>query len=368
MFSNSDKIFMREALNLAKKVIGIVSPDPAVGAVLVKNGKILAKGYHDRFTAPHAEVYAIKKAGNAAKGSTLFINLEPCCHYGNNPPCTRTVINAGIKRVVASMADPNPLVNGKGFKQLQKAGIKVDIGLMEEEAKSLNESFVKHITTGLPFVTLKSAMSIDGKTATKNLESFWITGEAARKHAHYLRSINDAIIVGINTVLKDDPQLTVRHVAKNSFRQPYKIILDSKARIPLAAKVLKDPSNTVVVVSKEAPKKRIDRLKAIGATVIIEKTSNGKISLPLLLKKLGKMKLSSILIEGGGSVGASAIESKIVDKVVFFIAPKIIGGKLSPSPVGGKGIDLLKQAINLKDLNIKRFGKDIMLEGYIEKP
>ncbi|MCX5749683.1 MAG: bifunctional diaminohydroxyphosphoribosylaminopyrimidine deaminase/5-amino-6-(5-phosphoribosylamino)uracil reductase RibD [Candidatus Saganbacteria bacterium] len=364
--NGADIKFMREALKLASKVLGLVSPDPAVGAVIVKNGKIISKGYHNKFSTPHAEDYAIRKAGKSAKGSTLYINLEPCCHYGNNPPCTDNIIRSGIKRVVAAMKDPNPLVNGKGFKRLKKAGIKVDVGLLENEAAVLNEFFVGHITTKRPFVILKMAMSLDGKIATKLGESRWISGDKSREFVHYLRGIVDAVMVGIGTLLKDDPLLNVRNAKGKNLTDPLKIIIDPEARVLLCSKVLQDPSRVIVAVSEAAPAIRVKKLEGIGAKVIKVRSRKGEMDLGHLLSTLGKQKITSIMIEGGGNLAASAIGTGIVDKVVFIVAPKIIGGKTSPTPVEGKGIDILARALRLKNVSTRRLGEDIIIEGYLK--
>lgn len=357
--------FMKKALAIAGAVIGTVSPDPAVGAVLVKNGKIISTGFHDQHKTPHAEAFAIKKAGKKAKGADLYINLEPCCHYGNNPPCTDTIIKAGIKRVYVSMKDPNPLVNGKGFRKLEKAGIEVIKGLLETEAEKLNEFFIKHITTRRPFVILKTAMSLDGKTATRQGESKWITGIDSRKFVHKLRSHVDAVMVGIGTVLKDDPLLTSRYTKYQ--KQPLRIILDSKARTPLSSKVVKDGSaRTLIAVTEAAPSKNIAALEKAGCKIIRTKSANGLVDLKDLMKILGKMNISSIMIEGGASTAGSAIENGIVDKITLFIAPKIIGGKDSVPAIGGKGISLLKNAVKISNIGVKNIGEDIIIEGYIK--
>ena len=368
MSAEEDKKFMLEALALARSQMGKTSPDPMVGALLVKNGRVISIGCHAEQSTPHAEAFAIKKAGIKAKGSTLYLNLEPCNHYGYNPPCTHAIIKAGIKKVVAAMRDPNPLVNGKGFAQLRDAGIKVDIGILEEQARELNESFTKYITTNLPFVILKSAMSLDGKIATVTKESKYITGLPARRHVHMLRVYVDAVMVGLSTVQIDDPELTVRDVGDENIskRNPKKIILDTKAEIPLNSKVLKnEPEKAIVVVGETAPKTKLEKIRKAGAVILKVKTKAGKIDLKNLMVELGEDKITSIMIEAGGTLAASALGSGIVDKVLFFIAPKIIGGKTAPTPVGGKGFGRLSQAINLKSAKVKMFGNDIMIEGYI---
>ncbi|MFH1710396.1 MAG: bifunctional diaminohydroxyphosphoribosylaminopyrimidine deaminase/5-amino-6-(5-phosphoribosylamino)uracil reductase RibD [bacterium] len=361
---------MLEVLDLARSQMGRTSPDPMVGALLVKNGRVIGRGYHAEQATPHAEAFAIKKAGNKAKGSILYLNLEPCCHYGYNPPCIHAIIKAGIKKVVAAMKDPNPLVNGKGFIQLRDAGIEVKVGVLEEKARELNESFEKYINTNLPFVILKSAMSLDGKIATVTKESKYITGLPARRHVHMLRVYVDAVMVGVNTVKIDDPYLTVRDIGDENItkRNPKKIVLDAKAEIPLNAKVLKnEPEKTIIVVGEGAPKNKLEKIRRTGAMVLKAKTSGGRIDLKKLMVELGEDKITSIMIEAGGTLAASALGSGIVDKVLFFIAPKIIGGKTAPTPVAGAGFKKLSQAIDLKSAKVRMLGRDILIEGYVSK-
>lgn len=349
---------MQKALALATLAQGKVSPDPMVGAVLAKNHQIIATGYHEKFASPHAEAWALDKAKEKAQGATLYINLEPCAHFGNNPPCVDYIIQSKIKRVVCAMPDPNPLVNGKGFARLRKAGIKVEVGLLEKEAKKLNEVFIKHITTGLPFVVLKCAMTLDGKIASRSGDSKWISSSESLRFAHMLRSQSDAIIVGINTVLKDNPQLTTRKVKG---KNPLRIILDSKAKTPPKANLLKDKSApTVIAASKSAPPKKIQALKKAGAQIIY--TTN----LKKIIQELGASQINSVLIEGGGEVAYSALAQKIVDKIYFIVAPKIVGGREAKTPVGGKGLDKISQSIKIKKLRAFPCGQDIILEGYIE--
>ncbi len=356
---------MKKALKLASSVHGLTSPDPAVGAVIVKGGKVISTGYHDRFTAPHAEEFAIKKAGKKAKGATIYVNLEPCCHFGNNPPCADNIIRAGIKRVVAAMKDPNPLVCGKGFSRLRKAGVEVVTGVLEDEARKLNEHFVKHITTKDPFVTLKAAVTLDGKIATRTGSSFWISGEQARKYSYKKRGTFDAVLVGVGTVLADDPLLTSHGAAS---REPLRVIADSSAKTPVGAKVIKDRSaRTIIAVTSKARPSAVSKLEKAGASVIRVPGHNGRVDLKALLKALGKMGITSVLIEGGGEISGSAIEKGLVDKVFFVIAPKIVGGKDAKTAVEGTGIDLMKNAVNIKDVSVRKLGSDVVIEGYIER-
>lgn len=365
---NPDKKFMLEALALARSQMGKTSPDPMVGALIVKNNKVISRGYHAEQSTPHAEAFAIRKAGAKAKGSTLYLNLEPCCHYGYNPPCTDQIIKAGIRKVVAAMQDPNPMVSGKGFRELREAGIKVKTGILEKEASRLNESFAKYITTNIPFVILKSAMSLDGKIATATRESKYITNKLSRQYVHIMRICVDAVMTSVNTVKIDDPRFTVRDIGREKLqkRNPKRIILDTYAEIPLNSFVLKhEPEKTIVVVGSKAPRKRIEKIRRTGAVVISMVSRDGNIDMKKLMVELGEDKITSIMIEGGGGFAASALKAGIVDKVLFFIAPKIIGGKAAVTPVEGEGVRKLSSAIDLKDVNIRRFGNDILVEGYL---
>jgi diaminohydroxyphosphoribosylaminopyrimidine deaminase/5-amino-6-(5-phosphoribosylamino)uracil reductase len=354
---------MQKALELAARGRGRTSPNPMVGAVIVKDGKIIAEGYHKKAGTPHAEIIALKKAGTNAKGATLYVTLEPCCHTDKKtPPCTKAIIASGIKRVVAAMIDPNPRVSGRGMRELQKAGIETEVGIMRAEAKKLNEAFTKFITRKEPFVILKIAQSMDGKIATASGESRWITGEKARKYVHMLRKEVDAILVGIGTVKKDNPSLDCRI---RGGINPYRIIVDSSLDIPLSAKVVKHKDGkTIIATTSNADSKKIDQLISLGVRVLIIKSKQGKVNLKSLMRELGKLDITSVMIEGGSSISASALSEKIVDKVLFFVAPKIIGGVDAIPSVGGRSPSLLKNIVRLKDLEVKRFGEDVLLEGY----
>jgi len=359
-----DEKYMRMALRLAERARGRTSPNPMVGAVVVKEGKVVARGLHEKAGEPHAEAIALRKAGKAAKGATLYVTLEPCSHTGKRtPPCSPLVISSGVKRVVVAMIDPNPKVSGGGVKALRFAGIRVETGLLETEARKLNEAFIKHISTGMPFITLKIAQTLDGKIATASGESKWITGEKAREEGHRLRDINDAILVGINTVLKDNPSLTTR-IPKG--RDPIRVIVDSKLRIPLTAKILKlkSSANTIVATLTGAPKSKIKKLQDAGAEVITVKSARGRVDLPGLMKKLGERDIMSVLIEGGAEVNASALKSGIVDKVVMFIAPTLMTGRDALCSIGGESPVKLRQALRLHDVSVRFAGQDIMIEGY----
>ena len=350
---------MQRALDLAVRGKGKTSPNPLVGAVVVKGNRIIAEGYHKKAGTPHAEILALKKAGSKARGATLYINLEPCCHTDKKtPPCTKSIIKAGIKKVVTAMIDPNPKVSGRGIKELKGAGIKTETGIMNAEAKNLNESFIKFITKKEPFVILKIAQSLDGKIATAKGESQWITGKESRKYVHKLRSEVDALLVGIGTIKKDNPSLDCRI---RGCRNPYRIIVDSRLQIPLNAKVLKHKDKrTIIATTKKASSRKINLLKKLGNNVLIIKDRAEKINLKALMKALARLDITSVMIEGGSSVNASALSSGIVDKVMFFITPKIIGGSDAVSSVGGKSPSLLKNALTLKDVQMTKIGKDIL--------
>ncbi len=344
-----DRKYMALALKLAEK--GRPSPNPKVGAVVVKNGKIIGKGYHKRAGEPHAEVNALQ--GINAEGATLYVNLEPCSHYGKTPPCTDLIIASGITRVVCAMKDPNPQVHG--IKALREHGIEVEVGLMGKEARKINEKFIKYITENTPFVTLKCAMSLDGKIACNSGDSKWITNEKSREYARRLRGEYDAILVGINTVLEDDPGLK----AENG-KDPLRVILDSTLRAPVNAKVLSD-SNILIATTERYDKKKRKILKKKASIWVC---GTERVDLKELIKMLGKKGITSILIEGGSEVHASAVKEKIVDKFLFFVAPKLITGRNAKGPIGGEGIETMNEVILLKNCELKKFGGDILIEAY----
>jgi len=353
-----DEFYIKRALRLAEKARGMVSPNPMVGAVIVKNGRIISEDFHRRPGTPHAEALAIGKAGEKARASSLYVNLEPCCHTEKRtPPCTKAIINAGIKKVIISMKDPNPRVSGKGITEIQKAGVEVKTGILEDRAKKLNEAYIKYITTGNPFVILKTAMTLDGKIATPEGQSKWITGEKARKSVHRLRSSVDAIMTAIGTVKADNPQLTSRI---KGGKNPVRIIIDPNLEMPLDAKVLQSPPETIIVTKINNAKS--DYLYKSGINMIYYKE---KLYLKWLMEKLGKMEIASVLVEGGSSLNAHALEEGVVDKVMFFIAPIIIGGRESFPAIGGKTFKRLEDAYRIKDVSIKRLGEDILIEGYV---
>ena len=359
--------YMEQALSLAKLALGQASPNPAVGAVVVKNDVVVGQGYTQPPGSWHAEIVALKQAGEEAKGATLYVILEPCCHYGRTPPCTKAVIDAGIEEVHFAMIDPNPIVLGKGKDELEKAGIKVWVGEHEAEANQINEAYIKYITTAVPFITAKFAVSLDGKIATKHGDSKWITGEQARKYVHGLRYISDAIMVGVNTVLADNPQLTTRFggVGGTARKQPLRVIVDSKGRTPLTAKVFDEPGKTLLALGKQAVQEKKAAFTRLGAELLELPSTEGLVDLEKLLKALGERGITSILVEGGEALLGSLFDHGLVDKIIAFISPIIIGGKGAKTPVGGKGVDRVIDSLRLERVNIERLGDEVMVSGYV---
>lgn len=354
----NDILFLKKALKLAKNGLGWTNPNPMVGALIVKNGKTLSEGYHKRVGLPHAEIEALRSVRSNVKGSTLYTNLEPCSHFGRTPPCVKALIKSGISRVVCSTLDPNPKIKGKGVKGLQKAGIKVSVGLLEKKARSLNEAFFTFYEKKRPFIAIKFAASLDGKIATKTGESKWITNEKARLYARKLRTYYQAILVGINTVLKDNPHLGTREKNK---KEPRRIILDPKLKIPLNSRVLRD-NNALIITTNLASKEKLKTLKKRGLPFICYK--NKTISFPDLLGDLRKREIISILVEGGGETIGNFIDQGLVDKIYAFYSPIIIGGKEATSAVSGEGIEKIKSAVHLSNISFKHFGDNFLLIGY----
>ncbi len=357
----TDRDYIRRTIRLAKKAAGRTSPNPMVGAIIVKAGRIIAEDFHRAPGTPHAEALVLAEAGSRAKGSVLYVNLEPCCHTNKRtPPCTRAIIATGVKKVVVAMEDPNPQVSGKGVKKLRNAGIEVVTGVLDDEAGRLNEAYLKFITKRIPFVTLKIAMTLDGKIAMPSGESKWITGERSRRYVHGMRSSVDAVITAIGTVLADDPELTARfRGAKN----PMRVVIDPELKIPENARILDVPPETVIVTGEEKSK-RLDELRSKGVKLLLYKE---RLSLQWLMQRLGAMDVTSVMIEGGSSLASHALEDGVVDKVVFFIAPKIIGGRDSFPAVGGRACASLSDAYRLRDIKVRTIGEDILVEGYVEK-
>lgn len=357
--------FMQRALRLAECGRGRTSPNPMVGAVLVQRGRIVGEGFHPRAGAPHAEAFALERAGPAARGATLYVNLEPCCHFGRTPPCTRALIAAGVAEVHMAMLDPNPLVAGRGRAELAAAGIRTVVGEHRAEAETLNECFVHWITTGRPFVIAKFGMSLDGKIATRRGEARWITGPEARQQVHQLRDEVDAILVGVDTVIADDPQLTTR-LEKDDVHHPLRVILDSRGRLPFQARVLDPtlPGRTLVATTEAMPADQRRALRARRAEVLVLPAHAGRVSLPHLLAALGQRQITSLLVEGGGTVLGSFFSEGLVNKVWAFIAPLIIGGRAAPTPVGGMGVERLAEALRLERVQWRQLGADLLICGY----
>ena len=361
--TDSDRRYMRTALGLARRAAGRTSPNPMVGAVVVRDGRIVGRGYHARAGGDHAEVAALRQAGEAARGATLYVNLEPCGHFGRTPPCVRALVEAGVSRVVAGMVDPNPVVAGRGLEALREAGVEVAAPLREEECRRLNEAFVKHVTRGLPFVTLKLAASLDGRIATATGDSRWVTGEAARKYVHRLRNECDAVLVGSGTVLADDPQLTCRIPGG---RDPWRVVLDRRLRTPATARLVnhREPGKTVLVTGDGVPAARRKRLENLGVQVWSFPLRQGRVSFRRVLRRLARAGVLSVLVEGGGVTASRAIAEKAVDKVLCFYAPKLIGAEGLPM-MGDLGVTRMRQCPRLDNPTVRRLGEDILVSAYL---
>jgi diaminohydroxyphosphoribosylaminopyrimidine deaminase/5-amino-6-(5-phosphoribosylamino)uracil reductase len=356
--------FMERALSLARRAQGTTSPNPPVGAVVVKDGQVVGEGWTQPAGQAHAEIVALRKAGSRASGAALYTTLEPCNHFGRTPPCTQAIIHAGIAEVHAAAVDPNPLVSGAGMSTLSDGGVETHVGEGEADSRELMEAYVKFITTGTPLVTAKFAMSLDGKIATRTGDSRWITGEEARRYVHRLRATTDAIMVGINTVLSDDPRLTARDDDGNpERRQPLRVLVDSAGRTPSDAKVLSEPGNTIVAASKVDAETRL-RLTDAGAEVETVPGEDGQVDLAALAAVLGRRDVTSVLVEGGGKLLGSLFDRGLVDKVVAFVSPAIIGGEAALSPVGGVGVESMGDAMRLERVKVMHFGDDLAIIGY----
>ena len=363
----SDETFMRRALALAERGRGLTSPNPMVGAVVVHAGAIVGEGFHARAGAPHAELEALRAAGGRAAGATLYVTLEPCNHQGRTPPCAPAVLASGVTRVVAALADPNPFVAGGGATVLRAAGVAVETGVLAEEAGAQNRVFVTAMRERRPHVTLKAGMTADGKIADVHGAARWITGEAARAEAHRQRSESDAIVVGVTTVLRDDPALTVRLGAPWP-REPYRVVLDTNARTPVSAKLIAGatPARAVIAVGEGAPARRVAALEAAGAVVLRCPTRDGRVAVDAVLSALFAREVRAVLLEGGGEVHAAFLEAGLVDRVTLFVAPLILGGRDAPTVVGGAGREL-KSAVRLGALEARRVGTDLLIEADVAR-
>ena len=345
-------------IKLAEKGRGLTSPNPMVGCIIVKRGRIVGKGFHKKAGTEHAEVLALNDAGKKAVNSTMYVNLEPCSHWGRTPPCTERIVESGVREVIIGMKDPNPLVDG--FRELKFRGLKTKIRILEDEAKRLNEAYIKYMKAKRPFVILKVAMSVDGRIATTSGDSKYITSKEARAYVHQLRTEVDAVMVGVNTVLKDNPELTPRLVKG---KDPIKIVVDSTLKIPKNSNLMKEPSKLIIAATNRAPKAEIKKLEQKGVKVIVTKSNKGMVDLNELMKQLGKLEIITVMIEGGTQVNSSAIKEGIVDKVLIFAAPKIIGN--GKGAIGNLGIKRISNAIDIKNPVMRRIDRDLLIEGYL---
>jgi diaminohydroxyphosphoribosylaminopyrimidine deaminase/5-amino-6-(5-phosphoribosylamino)uracil reductase len=359
-----DEFWMRRALHLAGRGGGRTSPNPMVGAILIKEGLVIGEGYHQRAGEPHAERLALERAGQQAKGSTLYINLEPCTHYGKTPPCVPAILEAGVSRVVIGMEDPNPLVKGEGIRALKEAGLEVEIGILEKECRRLNEAFCKYILKKEPFVILKIAATLDGRIATRTGVSQWITSEESRRFVHRLRDQVDGVLVGVGTILRDDPLLTTRLPGG---RDPYRIVLDSQLRIPEDSKILHtNPQRLILATTERAPREKLKRLEPKVGRMMVCPMKEGRVDLKALVSRLGEMEMMSLLVEGGSRVNGAFLDERLIDKVLLFLSPKCLGDPQALGIFGGRGIENLKEALSLKEMRVRRIGEDLLVEGYME--
>jgi diaminohydroxyphosphoribosylaminopyrimidine deaminase/5-amino-6-(5-phosphoribosylamino)uracil reductase len=358
--------YMRECLALANKGDGYVSPNPMVGCVIVKNGKVVGRGYHKKYGGPHAEVYALAQAGKKAMGSTLYVNLEPCSHFGKTPPCVDAIISRKVKRVVIAMRDPNPLVDGSGIKKLRAAKIDVVVDVLKTEAIRLNEKFVKFVGSKFPFITLKIAETLDGRIADVNGDSKWISNVQAQKYAHSLRATHDAILVGANTIAKDNPELTVRYVKG---RNPIRVVVDGRLSSPLSAKIFKDTKSakTIIFVAENSfhsRQEKIIQLEKLGVRIIKVPAKSNNISLETVLDRLHRLNVSSVLVEGGANITSQFIKNGLANKLVVIIAPKILGDGIQSVQLH-KNLKI-NQALKLENLNISKYDDNVVIEGYLK--
>lgn len=359
----SDQYYMNLALELAASAKGKTNPNPLVGAVIVKNGMIVGSGLHRKAGEPHAEVHAFRMAGDHANDATLYVTLEPCSHFGKTPPCAELVRNSGVKRVVIAMQDPNPLVAGKGIHILQDAGIEVEVGVLEHEARILNERFIHNMLTNKPFVISKVAMTLDGKIATYNGHSQWITGNVARQDVHQLRDEVDAIMVGIGTVIADNPHLTTRLPERG--KNPIRIILDSKLRTPLDANITETTdAQTWIITGEGVDPEKVGQLTEKGVEIIKAPAIDSGLDLPFVLKKLFERGVTDLLLEGGSELNGAFLKSGLIDKFLIYIAPKLLGGKNSLTPFAGADSDSMESALNVEIDSVELFGKDLCITAY----
>ncbi len=362
MITKQDEIYMKKALSLAKKGRGRTSPNPPVGAVIVKEGKIVGKGYHKKAGGPHAEIFAIEDAKELCKGATIYVTLEPCNHFGKTPPCSKAILDVGIKRVVIGTIDSNPVAKG-GAHFLKKHGLDVEVGCLQQECRYLIAPFIKHVKTRLPWIRSKVAMSLDGRIATRTGDSKWITCERSRQYGHKIRDIVNAILIGKNTLLKDNPSLTTRLPNKKG-KDPIRIILASDLNVPLNSKVITQKSDAPTIfigVKEKASRETQKKLENTGAKVYLVNGKNGKVDIKSMLKLLGELNIQDLLVEGGAMVHGSFWDEGVIDEAFFFIAPIIIGGEKAPSAIVGEGIEFIKEAHKLTIKELKRIKPDILI-------
>jgi diaminohydroxyphosphoribosylaminopyrimidine deaminase/5-amino-6-(5-phosphoribosylamino)uracil reductase len=361
--------YMECALSLARLATGYTSPNPAVGAVVVKDGLVVGMGYTHPAGSEHAEVMALRQAGNRAQGATMYVTLEPCPRYGRTPPCSEAIIDAGISEVYVALFDPNPAVSARGVKRLSENGIRTHVGMCQQEAYEINEAYIKHVTTGLPFVVAKFAMSLDGKIATKTGDSKWITKDETRKYAHALRHTVDAIMVGVNTIVADNPRLTAKGCGGRGGpgkKQPLRLVIDTKGKVPLDARIFEPPGEVLLAVAAPFDSVKRERFVEAGVEVVELPDRGGSVDILELLKLLGEREIVTVLVEGGGKLLGSLFDDHLVDKVLAFISPVIIGGCEAVS-VGGDGVDSMPEALRLSRVDIRSFDDDILISGYIDK-
>jgi len=367
--ARDDRFYMREALRLAAKGRGRTSPNPMVGSVIVVQDQVVGRGYHERIGGPHAEINSLREAGDRAAGAVLYVTLEPCNHFGRTPPCTRAILDAGIAKVVVGMRDPNAHVKGGGVEFLRKQGVIVETGILEKECRLLNQSFIKHVTQGIPHVTLKAAMTLDGRIATRSRDSKWISNESSRRFVHRLRCALDGILVGIGTVLADDPMLTARTVNKSGCRQPARIVLDTNLRIPIESRLVRTVREAPVWIacSQEAAAARGASLEMAGVELLRLRAVGDRIDLRALLSELGRKAIGSLLVEGGAQVLGSFLEERLADDFCFFYAPKIMADPQSLPAFFGMAKESVAEAFEVHDLRVRRFGQDVMLSARLNE-
>ncbi len=363
MFDSKQQQFMQRALNLAKQGEGRTAPNPPVGAVIVRNGQVVGEGFHPQAGKPHAEIFALRQAGEKARDAEIYVTLEPCSHYGKTPPCADALIAAGIKSVFIGIVDPNPRVAGRGIERLQKAGIEVQVGILEQKCRRLISAFAKHILTGRPFSIYKAAMTLDGNTATWKRDSKWVSGKESRKLVHRLRDRVEAIMVGIETVLNDDPLLNTR-LLDDDGRDPLRVIVDSRLRMPCGCRMLKQSSVAKTLIATISDdQKKISTLQNVGAEIVVFPAESGRVSLTALWEELGRRNVQRLLLEGGSTLAETALKAGLIDQMWLFISPKLLGGTTKFGIFSGDGCSKMSDALKLKDVRYKQVGEDLLITG-----